>query len=370
MEGRKQQSLLPCHRLASPPVRAHPEGDGARLCSLRSPPLRLLALFFLLALLFALPFALFGSGEEAAAWLAQLRTAAWLVGPLLLASDLLLPVPASGVLAALGLFYGPLAGGALGTLGLLLAGLAGWMVGRLLGPSLATRLFAPAEWERGADLFARWGGLLVAGSRAVPLLPEVASVAAGMFGMPFWTFLAALLCGALPVAFAFAAFGAAFADRPLVALILSLLPGGLWFLLAGRLAAREPPTSGAAHQRLEEEGQGEARGAEEGRPTGRRQKATVEQADGGDQQRHGATDIARSAAGEEGERHAARRDEREPGDEPERMGEGEAETDDRGEGEEGERPCGLAAQRMLLPSDPAQADHVGEARERGEPERR
>jgi uncharacterized membrane protein YdjX (TVP38/TMEM64 family) len=299
--------------------------------------LRLVLLFLALALLFALPFLLFGevfeaalSGEAALRWLSDFGTFAWLAGLLLLASDLLLPVPASAVLTALGMLHGTFAGGAIGTLGLGLAGLLGWTVGRCCGRPVAARLFDPGEWAQAAALFTRFGGLLVAVSRALPLLPEVVGVAAGILGMRLPLFLAALLCGAAPVAFAFAAFGAASADRPLAGLLVSLaVPAALWFAIRPLFARLAVPASGAAHEALEREGPGETCGTGKRRPAGHRQKAAVQEADGGDQPDHRLRHVAGPAAGEQAQARGRRREESGPGQEPERVGEREPQPDQR-----------------------------------------
>lgn len=296
-----------------------------------------LLLFLALAILFALPFLFFGegfeaalSGEAAVRWLSGFGAFAGLAGLLLLASDLLLPVPASAVLTALGMLHRTLAGGAIGTLGLVLAGLLGWTLGRVFGRPLAARLFDPEEWAQGTALFARFGGLLVAVSRALPLLPEVVSVAAGILGMRLPPFLAALLCGAVPVAFGFAAFGAAFADRPLAGLVISLaVPAALWFALRPLLARIAVPASGAAHEALECEGQGEARGAEERGPAGDRQKTPVEETDGGNEPDHRPGHVAGPAAGEEAQARRRCREQPEPGQKPERVRGREPEADQR-----------------------------------------
>jgi uncharacterized membrane protein YdjX (TVP38/TMEM64 family) len=249
---------------------------------------------------------------------------------LLLASDLLLPVPASAVLAALGMLYGPLAGGVIGTIGLILAGMIGWSCGRWCGRPLAARLCTPEDWAQAVALFARFGGPAVAVSRALPLLPEVMSLAAGIFGMRLLPFLVALLCGAVPVAFAFAAFGAAFADRPLLGVLLALfVPALLWFaiqMIIGRIAI---VALGTAHDPLQGKGQGEARWAKERRPAGSGEKTAIEQADGGNQRHHGLWHIAGAAAREQAQTEAGCGHKPGKGEQAKRMGEGEPEPDQR-----------------------------------------
>ena len=82
---------------------------------------RLASVFAILALLVALPFAIWGEALEAAldpsvlaADLAARGPAATLVALALLWSDLLLPIPATAVMSALGFVHGALVGGLLG----------------------------------------------------------------------------------------------------------------------------------------------------------------------------------------------------------------------------------------------------------------
>ena len=64
----------------------------------------------------------------------------------------------------------------------------------------------------------------------MPVLPEAIACLAGLVKMNLRTFLIALICGSLPVGFAFAAIGALGKSSPALAMILSaLLPILLWF---------------------------------------------------------------------------------------------------------------------------------------------
>jgi uncharacterized membrane protein YdjX (TVP38/TMEM64 family) len=299
--------------------------------------LRLVLLVLALAVVFALPFLLFGegfaaalSGEAAMRWLSGFGTFTGLAAVLLLACDLLLPVPASGVLATLGMLYGPLAGGAIGTLGLVVSGMVGWLFGRWIGRPLAARLCTPEEWAQAVALFARFGGPAVAVCRALPLLPEVMSLAAGIFGMRLLPFLIALLCGAVPVAFGFAAFGAAFADRPLLGVLLSLLVPALLWLAVQRLIGRiAVAVSGAAHKALQCQGQHKAGRAEKRWPAGSGEQTAIEKADASNQHDHCLRHIAGVAAREQAQTVAACSHKPGKGEQAKGMGEGEPEPEQR-----------------------------------------
>ncbi len=167
----------------------------------------------------------------AVAWLEGAGSWAWAAGIGLLAADLVLPVPGTVVMSALGYLYGVPLGGLTAAAGSMTAGLCGYGVGRLIGEKAARKLLSDVDFEKGRLLFARGGGWMVALSRALPILPEALSCTAGLVRMPFGRFAAALVCGSLPVGFLYAWIGAAGRDSPGWALAFSLAaPAFLWFV--------------------------------------------------------------------------------------------------------------------------------------------
>lgn len=221
-----------------------------RMIALRRPgPLtRLTMLFLVLAALVAVPFLIWGEAAEAmfsreamVARLGDAYAAGWVAGIALLIADLVLPVPNTAVMAALGVIYGPLAGGAAAALGSFLSGLLGYGLCRVWGRPAARRLIGEAGIAEGEALFARAGGWLVALSRWLPVLPEVVSCMAGIVRMRLSTFAIALACGAVPLGFVMAFAGHRGADRPVLTLALCAgLPVLLWLLARriGPLSAR------------------------------------------------------------------------------------------------------------------------------------
>lgn len=162
-------------------------------------------------------------------WLRNAGQWAWAAGILLLVGDLVLPVPGTVVISALGYIYGGFVGGLIAAAGLTLAGLGGYGIGRLLGTRFARRWLGEKDYETGRRLFAHGGGWIVAMSRALPILPEVISCTAGLVRMPFKRFVIALVCGSLPMGWVFAAIGQAGHDAPGWTLALNLaLPAVLW----------------------------------------------------------------------------------------------------------------------------------------------
>lgn len=208
--------------------------------------LRLLGLFLLLALVVLVPFAIWGSGfeqsftpEGAAAWLAGYGPWASVAGILLLMSDLVLPIPATAVMAALGFVYGPAAGGLIASLGSFLSGALGYLLCRWFGRPVAVRLLGPEDLMEGERLFARVGAWLVVLSRWLPIFPEVIACLAGLARMPPLSFFAALACGSAPLGFVFAAIGHAGVSHPVLAIALSAgLPPLLWLAVQPYFVAK------------------------------------------------------------------------------------------------------------------------------------
>jgi len=213
-----------------------------------------MARFFLVVLALAaaviLPFAIWGEGVEAALSQDAARSRlegwgpwAWAAGAALLVADIALPIPTTVVMAALGMIYGPAWGGLAAAFGSALAGLTGYGLGRFAGRPAASALLGPGPLGEGEALFARAGGWLVALSRWMPVLPEVVSVTAGVARMSFPRLCAALVCGCLPMGFAFAAIGHLGAEAPMATLALSAVAPALLWLAARRFL---PPGLGGA----------------------------------------------------------------------------------------------------------------------------
>ena len=174
----------------------------------------------------------------AVAWIESAGPWAWAAGIGLLA-DLLLPVPGTVVMSALGLIYGALLGGLVAAVGSVVAGLFGYGVGRLIGERAARKLLGDRDFERGRGLLSRGGGWMIALSRAVPILPEALSCTAGLVRMPFGRFLGSLTCGSVPVGFLYAWIGAVGRDTPVWAMLFSIgVPAVLW-LAARKIASHE-----------------------------------------------------------------------------------------------------------------------------------
>lgn len=198
--------------------------------------MRVFAIFFALAVVFLVPFLVWGGGfeewlsaEGAVGWLRGFGAWAWAAGMGLLALDIVLPIPGTVVMSALGLVYGAWWGGAISVAGSFCSGLIAYGACRSFGHRAAERIAGAESLAHAEHFFARHGGWAVALSRWLPLMPEVVSCMAGLAHMRFGSFVTALLCGSLPLGFAFAAVGAAGVEHPTLALALSALaPPALW----------------------------------------------------------------------------------------------------------------------------------------------
>jgi uncharacterized membrane protein YdjX (TVP38/TMEM64 family) len=141
-------------------------------------------------------------------WLATASLAAAAIGVGLLVVDVLLPVPSSLVMIALGSLFGFWLGGALAFVGMVAAGVFGFWIGRR-GAGPLSRAIGPDERDRADRLLSRWGPLAIALTRAVPILAETTAILAGASRVRWSVAFAALVVGSIPVALAFAAIGSA-----------------------------------------------------------------------------------------------------------------------------------------------------------------
>ena len=161
----------------------------------------------------------------------------WAVAIVLMCADLALPVPQATVVAALGLLYGTTVGGIVGAIGHIAAGTLGYTLMRTSLRPLVVRLVGAPALERMQRLFDRNGAWAIVLTPSLPYsVPEILACLAGLARMPTAKFFSALALGSVPIAFIYAGIGAAWADRPLLVLVISwaipalCLPGVLYLL--------------------------------------------------------------------------------------------------------------------------------------------
>ncbi len=197
----------------------------------------LLVLVVVLLAAVIVPFLIWGEAFEAVfslegarEWMEGFGAWAWVAGVALLVGDIVLPVPGTVVMSALGWMYGWFWGGLAAAGGSVLAGMTAYAACRWLGRPAARWIAGEDGLERARQLFAKNGGWLVAVSRWLPVLPEAVACLAGLARMRWRTFWLALVCGSVPLGFAFAAIGHLGQSSPALALALSaLVPAGLWW---------------------------------------------------------------------------------------------------------------------------------------------
>lgn len=198
--------------------------------------MRLALLILGLILIFLAPLLIFGdtfdvgwSGESSVVRLRSYGDWAWAVGIGLIVADLLLPIPATAVMATLGIIYGPYVGGLVSGIGSFLAGAIAYGATRAIGQRAAERLAGKRDLARTERFFQRAGGYAVAFSRPLPLLPEVIACLAGLAKMKPRVFFSSLALGSFVTGFSFAVIGHAGSDHPALAIVVgSAVPFAAW----------------------------------------------------------------------------------------------------------------------------------------------
>jgi uncharacterized membrane protein YdjX (TVP38/TMEM64 family) len=126
----------------------------------------------------------------------------------LLASDVFLPVPSSLVSVASVALFG-WAGGLLIWIGMTIGSGLGYWLGSKAGRPLAERFIGPDEVARARRIASELGPAALVLTRAVPVLAEASTVAAGLAAMPFGRFALATGLANAGIAIVYAAWGAA-----------------------------------------------------------------------------------------------------------------------------------------------------------------
>src|SRR5688572_4948220 len=201
--------------------------------------MRLLVVFLGLAALVLISFFIWGdslmeifSQAGTIAWLEGTGKWAWLLAVVLLMGDLLLPLPATLIMAAIGYIYGPIAGGLISAGGSFLAGSLGYWLCRLLGERTARRVLGEKDYALGKKLSGNVGGWVVVLSRWLPVFPEVIACMAGLTRMPAAYFHGALLCASVPLGFTYAFIGHTGTEHPALSIGLSaVVPALIWSII-------------------------------------------------------------------------------------------------------------------------------------------
>jgi uncharacterized membrane protein YdjX (TVP38/TMEM64 family) len=189
------------------------------------------------------PFVLFGTSLEG--WTFGLmessRPAAFIaaVGALLLAVDIVLPIPSTVVAAGLGALLGAPLGIAAAAIGLTAGCVVGYGLGRYLGHDFALRELGPSDFAYLSGLLDRYGLWLLAACRPVPVLAEASVIAAGVVGMRPIPVLVVTALANIGFAIVYAGLGASAEGLSgfLAAFAASLALPGIALLVAKRVRA-------------------------------------------------------------------------------------------------------------------------------------
>jgi uncharacterized membrane protein YdjX (TVP38/TMEM64 family) len=154
--------------------------------------------------------------------LREYRLFAWALGIVAIWGDLVMPVPQTSVIAALGIVYGRVGGGLVGSVGLITAGLLAYAIARRFGRRPVARLVGDETLAKVERWFERAGVWAIVLTRSLGYsIPEAVVLVAGLGRMRPSRFLAALSVGSIPTAFVFSAIGAGWQEQPALALALS-----------------------------------------------------------------------------------------------------------------------------------------------------
>lgn len=161
--------------------------------------------------LILIPFAIWE--EPINAWSAQLltpvagRATVALMVVLLLAGDVVLPIPSSFVSAGAVALLGAWEGGVTIAFGMTVAAWLGYGIGRFGGEPLARRVAGPDELTRARGLMERYGSWVVLVCRGVPVLAEASTLLAGATRVNAWRFLLVTTLGNAGLSCAYALIG-------------------------------------------------------------------------------------------------------------------------------------------------------------------
>jgi uncharacterized membrane protein YdjX (TVP38/TMEM64 family) len=159
-------------------------------------------------------------------------TAATIV--LLLASDVLLPVPSSLVMVLSGAAFGVVWGSLLSLVGSVAGEWLGFELVKTFRQRVSTPLVGDDEVRRLEAFFERYGAVAVIATRPVPIVMETVSMIAGLSRMNRRTFLAASVVGTAPIGVLYAYAGAisqtAGTLLPALVIVVSVgAAGWLWY---------------------------------------------------------------------------------------------------------------------------------------------
>lgn len=159
----------------------------------------------------------------------------------LMASDVVLPVPSSVVMLGNGVIFGWGLGALLSTLGALLSSLIGYALGRAASSWAAARI-DEASRARLVGFIDRYGVVAIVASRPIPIVAEMIAILAGSAGMPWPRFLASAAAGSAIMGIAYSGAGDLLTEGVATLIVFAataIISGLLWWL--GHRALRFEP---------------------------------------------------------------------------------------------------------------------------------
>lgn len=183
------------------------------------------------------------TGDSLRAWLDWLNALhpAWVAGAviLMLVLDLFIAVPTMTTILLAGFMMGTAAGGAASATGLMLLGVTGYLLGRRFGrPLVLLTLRDPARLAGIEQAFARNDLLVLFCCQALPILPELSCLLAGVARMRPARFLFGYAMGVVPFAFIVAHGGAISTPDNLTPAILTAIGVSVTLLAAWTVLTR------------------------------------------------------------------------------------------------------------------------------------
>lgn len=172
-------------------------------------------------------------GEEALAHSRDHKALSAVTVVILLASDVVLPVPSSVISTLAGVLLGWAGGAVLIWTGMTLGCAFGYGIGARVARPLALRAVGDEELRRATRLFEIIGPITLILTRAIPVLAEASTLAAGAAGMRFAAFMLATGFANACVAIAYAGIGATAvaAESFLIVFFgLALVPSAAWLV--------------------------------------------------------------------------------------------------------------------------------------------
>lgn len=201
-------------------------------------PWRAIALFLLVSAVVLATFILWGERidawtQEAVAKAADDRALVAAILFLVLASDILLPVPSSLASTACGLVLGLALGFAVSFLAMSASAAAGYVLGRF-ATGAATRIVGASEMAALREFQRRTGPWTLLALRPVPVLAEASAVFAGIGRLPVGSTTLQLALGNAAVSFVYVFIGAFSVDTDRgawLAFLAAMAVSGLFFLI-------------------------------------------------------------------------------------------------------------------------------------------